>query len=162
MSPSTAERLKVGQTPFAHRSRCLKQSIYAYIFLSTYLSCYLQPSVQKRAEPLLSFNLLIWKRASRHSGVWFFIFHVARWFVPAALASPLFDPHHPQIIGKPNVLRLSEHFAHVYLLSSDFLPSLLYFFFYSCLLCFESLHIVGSLTSKISWVNFFWYAMTSW
>ena len=92
MSPSTAERLKVGQTPFAHRSRCLKQSIYAYIFLSTYLSCYLQPSVQKRAEPLLSFNLLIWKRASRHSGVWFFIFHVARWFVPAALAKPTFRP----------------------------------------------------------------------
>ena len=42
---------------------------------------------------------------------------------PAALASLLFDHPHPQINGKTNekhsVLRLSEHFAHLYLLSSN-------------------------------------------
>ena len=108
------------------------------------------------------FNILTWKCASRHNGVWFFIFHVAKWFVPAALASPLFDPHHPQIIGKTQCFATFRTLRARVSSFSDFLPSLLYFFFYSCLLCFSSLHIVGSLTSKISLVNFLWYAMTSW
>ena len=37
--------------------------------------------------------------ASRHNGVQFFISHLATW-APAALASLLFDPSQPQIIGK--------------------------------------------------------------
>ena len=73
---------------------------------------------------------------------------------PAALASLLFDPPEPQIIGKNSVSRLSYLFAHLYLLSSysfssDLLSSNLPLLSASALLCFSSLHIVGSLTSKL-------------
>ena len=51
---------------------------------------------------------------------------------PAALASLLFDPPEPQIIGKRQCFRLSYLFAHLDLLSSDsfsfFLSSLLWLF----------------------------------
>ena len=40
---------------------------------------------------------------------------------PAALASLLFDPPEPQIIGKHSVSRLFYPFAHLHLLSSGFL-----------------------------------------
>ena len=73
---------------------------------------------------------------------------------PAALSSLLFDPPEPQIIGKLSVSRLSYLFAHLHLLSSDsFSPTLLSsdlsLLSASSLLCFSSVHIVGSLTSKL-------------
>ena len=74
---------------------------------------------------------------------------------PAALASLLFDPPEPQIIGqKHSVSRLSPPFRAS--ASSFFWLSLLWSaLFYSSLLsasahlCFSSVHIVGSLTSKL-------------
>ena len=73
---------------------------------------------------------------------------------PAALASLLFDPPEPQIIGKHSVSRLFYLFAHLHLLSSDsfsstLLSSNLSLLSASALLCFSSVHIVGSLTSKL-------------
>ena len=73
---------------------------------------------------------------------------------PAALASLLFDPPEPQIIGKHSVSRLFYLFAHLHLLSSDsfssdLLSSNLSLLSASSLLCFSSVHIVGSLTSKL-------------
>ena len=73
---------------------------------------------------------------------------------PAALASLLFDPPEPQIIGKTQFSRLSYLFAHLHLLSSDsfsstLLSSNLSLLSASALLCFSSVHIVGSLTSKL-------------
>ena len=44
--------------------------------------------------------ILTWKCASRHNGVQFFISHWPAASAPAALASLLFDPPEPQIIGK--------------------------------------------------------------
>ena len=44
-------------------------------------------------------HILTWKCASRHNGVHLFISHLAS-SAPAALASLLFDPPGPQIIGK--------------------------------------------------------------
>ena len=73
---------------------------------------------------------------------------------PVALASLLFDPLEPQIIGKTECSRLFYLFAHLRRLSSDSFSSLIFSF-----LCFSSLtlptsafpsvHIVGSLTSKL-------------
>ena len=68
---------------------------------------------------------------------------------PAALASLLFDPPEPQIIGKTqcfatfSVSRRSYLFAHLHLLSSDLVSS------DSSHLCFSTVHIVGSFTSKL-------------
>ena len=73
---------------------------------------------------------------------------------PAALASLLFNPPEPQIIlEKHSVSRLSYLFGHLHLLSYSFsstlLSSNLSLLSASSLLCFSSVHIVGSLTSKL-------------
>ena len=74
---------------------------------------------------------------------------------PAALGSLLFDPPEPQIIGKKHSeSRLSYLFAHLHLLSSHSFSSLIFSLlgFSSLTLptsASPSLHIVGSLTSKL-------------
>ena len=76
---------------------------------------------------------------------------------PAALASLLFDPPEPQIIGKTqwiatfSVSRRSYLFAHLHLLSSDLFSS------DSSHLCFSTVHIVGSFTSKLPSINYIYY-----
>ena len=91
-----------------------------------------------RATTACNFSSLLWPAGS----------------APAALASLLFDPPEPQIIGKTQCSRLSYLFAHLHLLSSDsfsstLLSSNLSLLCASALLCFSSVHIVGSLTSKL-------------
>ena len=84
------------------------------------------------------------------------IFHLSsgQLAAPAALASLLFHPPEPQIIGKHSESRRFYLFGHLHLLSSDSFSSLIF-----SLLLFSSLtlptsalasvHIVGSLTSKL-------------
>ena len=96
-----------------------------------------------RATTACNFSSLIWPDGS----------------APAALASLLFDPPEPQVIGKHNVSRLSYLFAHLHLLSSDSFSSLilsllLFLFSVPALLCFSSVHIFGSLTSKLPSLTF--------
>ena len=73
---------------------------------------------------------------------------------PAALASLLFDPPEPQIIGKNTVCRDFPTFSRTWifflliLYPFDLLSSSL-LFSDSSHLCFSSVHIVGSLTSKL-------------
>ena len=91
-----------------------------------------------RATTACNFSSLIWPAGS----------------APAALASLLFDHPEPQIIGKHSASRLSYLFAHLHLLSSysfssTLLSSNLPLLSASSLLCFSSVHIVGSLTSKL-------------
>ena len=111
-------------------------------------------------------QILNWKCASRHNDVHFFYISTAKsgphlvcyaGSAPAALASLLFDPPEPQIIGKtmrntvfrdfPTFSRICIFFL-LTLCSSNF--SLLSA---SSLLCFSSVHIVGSLTSKLPSIN---------
>jgi hypothetical protein len=92
-----------------------------------------------RATTACNFSSLIWPAGS----------------APAALASLLFDPPEPQIIEKHSVSRLCYLFAHLHLLSSDsfsstLLSSNLSLLSATALLCFSSVNIVGSLTSKFS------------
>ena len=95
-----------------------------------------------RATTACKFSSLIWPAGS----------------APAALASLLFDPPEPQIIGKTPVFRDFPIFSRIcifFLLALSLLIfSLLIFLFSLPLPCFSSVHIVGSLTSKlpsISW-----------
>ena len=121
---------------------------------------------------------LTWKRASRHNGVHFYDiatfkgapklrataacnFSSLIWpdgSAPTALASLLFHPE-PQINGKHSESRLSYLFAHLPLLSSFSFSSLIcsLLFFSSLILpasAFASVHIVGSLTSKLPSTSF--------
>ena len=90
-----------------------------------------------RATTACTFSSLIWPAGS----------------APAALASLLFDPPEPQIIGKTqwiatfSVSRRSYLFSHLHLLSSDLFSS------DSSHLCFSTVHIVGSFTSKLPSIN---------
>ena len=94
-----------------------------------------------RATTACTFSSLLWPAGS----------------APAALASLLFDPPEPQIIGKTQCFAT---FAHLYLLSSysfssTLLSSNLSLLSASALLCFSSVHIVGSLTSKLPSIIYF-------
>ena len=85
---------------------------------------------------------------------------------PAALASLLFDfstLRSHKSLEKHNVSRLSYLFAHLHLLSSDSFSSLIFsLLLYSSLLsgsshlCFSSVHIVGSLTSRLPSIMLIW------
>ena len=89
-----------------------------------------------RATTACNCSSLIWPAGSAH----------------AALASLLFDPPEPQIIGKywKNTVfcDFPTFFTHLDLLSSEIFSSSL-LFSDSSHLCFSSVHIVGSLTSKL-------------
>ena len=108
--------------------------------------------------------ILTWKCSSCHNGVQFFISHLARWLRTRYFSEPTFDPPEPQIIGKtrcfatflpfrPPGSSFFWDFIFFDLLSSSLL------FADSSHLCFSSVHIVGSLTSKllsiisITWAN---------
>ena len=89
-----------------------------------------------RATTACNFSSLIWPAGS----------------APAALASLLFDPPEPH--WKNSVSRLSYLFSHLHLFSSysfssTLLSSNLSLLSASSLLCFSSVHFVGSLTSKL-------------
>ena len=89
-----------------------------------------------RATTTCNFSSLIWPAGS----------------APAALASLLFDPGSPKSLEKHSVSRLSYLFSHLHLLSSETFSFLIFFlllFADSSHLCFSSVHIVGSLTSKL-------------
>ena len=80
---------------------------------------------------------------------------------PAALASLLFDPPEPQIIGKTQCFatflpfRASASSFLWLFLFSDLLSSHLSLLSASALLCFSSVHIVGSLASKLPSTSIF-------
>ena len=115
---------------FRHRhvQKCSDHGVFCTFWLGNVL----------RATTACNFSSLIWPAGSS----------------PAALASLLFDPRSPKSLGKHIVSRLSYLFAHLHLLSSDsfsstLLSSDLSLLSASSLLCFSSVHIVGSLTSKL-------------
>ena len=89
------------------------------------------------------------KCASRHNGVQFFISHLASYLRTRRFSEPTFRPSGAEkSLEKHSVSRLSYLFAHLHLLSSDFLhvgASPLRRFLH---VFFSSLHIVGSLASK--------------
>ena len=98
-----------------------------------------------RATTACNFSSLIWPAGS----------------APAALASLLFDPPEPQIIGKTQCFATflpfpasASSFFWLFLFS-DLLSSNLSLLSASALLCFSSVHIVGSLTSKLPSMNDF-------
>ena len=99
-------------------------------------------------------TLLTSKCASRHNGVQLFIAPVASWLRTRRFSEPISTLRSHKSLEKHSVSRLSYLFAHLHLLSSysfssTLLSSNLSLLYASSLLCFSSLHIVGSLTSKL-------------
>ena len=113
--------------------------------------------------------ILTSKCASRHNGVHFFDISTSKsgpmlvcfvhfdlemcnYFRTRRFSEPTFRPSGASNHWKNSVSRLSYLFAHLHLLSSDSFSSTLLssnLSLLSALLCFSSVHIVGSLTSKL-------------
>ena len=97
--------------------------------------------------------ILTWKCASRHNGVQFFISHLASWLRTRRFSEPTFRPSGAN--WKNTVFRDFPTFSRIcifFLLTlslSTLLSSNLSLPSASALLCFSSVHIVGSLTSKL-------------
>ena len=114
--------------------------------------------------------LFTWKCASCHNGVQFFISHLASWLRTRRFSEPTFRPSGATNHWKNIVFRDFPTFSRIcicFLLTLSLLWSSL---FYSPLLsasaqlCFSSVHIVGSLTSKLpstmTVLQFYWVTMT--
>ena len=105
------------------------------------------PKVLRRRGVLYILTL---KCASRHNGVLFFISHLASWLRTRRFSEPTFRPsgapnHWKNIVFRdfPTSSRICIFFLLTLLSSNLSLLSA------SSLLCFSSVHIVGSLTSKL-------------
>ena len=105
------------------------------------------------------FSFFTYKCASRHNGVQFFISHLASWLRTRRFSEPTFRPSGATNHWKNTVFRDFPTFSRTcifFLLTLSLLWSSL---FYSSLLsdsshlCFSSVHIVGSLTSKLPSTN---------
>ena len=106
--------------------------------------------------------VLTWKCASHHNGVQFFISPLASWLRTRRFSEPTFRPSGATTHWKKHsVSRLSYLFAHLHLLSSDSFSSDLLssdlFSSDSSHLCFSTVHIVGSFTSKLPSNSSPWY-----
>ena len=99
--------------------------------------------------------IFTWKCASRHNGVQFFISHLASWLRTRRFSEPTFRPSGATHHWKNTVFRDFPTFSRICIFflpdsfSSDLLSSNLPLLSASSLLCFSSVHIVGSLTSKL-------------
>ena len=101
--------------------------------------------------------ILTWKCASRHNGVQFFISHLASWLRTRRFSEPTFRPSGATNHWKNTVFRCVSRlfylFTHLHLLSSDSFSSLIFSLLLVSLTlltsAFPSVHIVGSLTSKL-------------
>ena len=98
----------------------------------------------KVVRTLCVLYILTWKCASGHNGLQFFISHLASWVRTRRFSQPTFRPTGATNHWKNIVFRdFPTFFAHLHLLSSDLVSS------DSSHLCFSTVHIVGSLTSKL-------------
>ena len=110
---------------------------------------------QKWSDPgvfCIALYILTSKCSLRHNGVQFFISHLARWHRTQCFSEPTFRPSGATNHSKNTMFRDFRTFSLFFLLTLSLLWSAL---FYSSLLsasshiCFSSVHIVGSLTSKL-------------
>ena len=95
--------------------------------------------------------ILTWKCVSRHNGVQFFISHLASWLRTRRFSEPSFRPSGAPNHWKNTVFRdfptFKMRICIFFLLT--LLSSNLSLLSASSLLCFSSVHTVGSLTSKL-------------
>ena len=110
----------------------------------------------KVVRPWCVLYILTWECASRHNGVQFFISHLASWLRTRRFSEPTFRPSGAPNHWKNTLFRDFPTFSRIcifFLLT--LLSSNLSLLSASSLLCFSSVHIVGSLTSKLPSIK--WY-----
>ena len=101
-----------------------------------------------RSSSVLS--ILTWKCASRHNGVHFFMSHLASWLRTRRFSEPTFRPSGATNHWKNTVNRDFPIFSRIYL----FFLLIFSLLSASSLLCVSTVHIVGSLASKLPSIIF--------
>ena len=99
----TAERPKVLRTRgvfVLHATAVCNFSTAHHVLRATAKCTFSTPQLPKVVRSSSVLSILTWKCASRHNGVHFSCLIWPAGSAPAALASLLFDPPEPQIIGK--------------------------------------------------------------
>ena len=96
-----------------------------------------------RSSSVLS--ILTWKCDSRHNGVHFFMSHLASWLRTRRFSEPTFRPSGASNHWKNTVNRDFPIFSRIYL----FFLLIFSLLSASSLLCVSTVHIVGSLASKL-------------
>ena len=147
---TTSERPKVLRTPqfFALlTSKCASRHNGVHFF---------DISTSKVVRRWGALYILTSKSASRHNGVQFFISHLASWLRTCALATLLFDPPEPQIIGKTPCFATLLPFRAP---GSSFFWDFLFFDLLSSSLLFSSLTLTTSafhlsILSEVWLLNF--------
>ena len=108
----------------------------------------------KGARSMRFFSILTSRCASRHTGVQNFISHLARWLRTRRFREPTFRPSGATNHWKTKCYATFLPFARLHLFSSDSFCSLIFFLLLLSSLtlptsAFSSVHIVGSLASKL-------------
>ena len=103
----------------------------------------------KVVRPWCVLYILTSKCASHHNGVQFFISHLASWLRTRRFSEPTFRPSGATNHWKNAVFRDFPTFSCIFFLLTLSLLLFLSLLSASSLLCFSSVHIVGSLTSKL-------------
>ena len=148
---TTACTFSTSQLPKVLRPWCV-----LYILTSKCASChngvhFFNISTGKSGPELVILCILTSKCASRHNSVQFFISHLASWLCTRRFSEPTFRPSGAPNHWKNTLFRDFPTFSRIcifFLLT--LLSSNLSLLSASSLLCFSSVHIVGSLTSKLA------------
>ena len=143
---TTACTFSTSQLPKVVREWCVLYILTSKCALRPTTACTFSTSqLPKVIRPSSVLSILTWKCASRHNSVHFFMSHLASWLRTRRFSEPTFRPsgatnHWKNTVNRdfPSIL-----FAHLPLLSSDLVSS------DSSHLCFSTVHIVGSFTSKL-------------
>ena len=153
---TTACTFSTSQLPKVVRTlRCFVHFDLEMCFAPQRRALFRHRNFQKWSETPSVLYILTWKCASRHNGVQFCIAPVASWLRTRRFSEPTFRPSGATNHWKNTVFRDFPTFSRIcifFLLTlSLLLFSLLIFLFslHPSLLCFSSVHIVGSLTSKL-------------
>ena len=163
------------RAPFRHRnfSKCSDAEVFCTFWLRNVLrattACAFLTSQLSRSAPMLRcLHILTWKCASRHNGVQLFISHLTTWLRTRRFSELLFDPpeqNHGKtqcfatfLPWKNTMCRDFPTFSRAWIfflltLSLFDLLSSSLLFSDSSHLCFSSVHMVGSLTSKLPSIN---------
>ena len=97
---TTSCTFSTSQLPKVVRQWCVLYILTSNVLRATTACTFSTSQLPKVVRTWCVLHILTWKCASRHNGVQFFISFWPAGSAPAALASLLFDPPEPQIIGK--------------------------------------------------------------
>ena len=151
---TTACAFSTSQLPKVVRTWCVLCSLTSKCASRHSAVHFFDISTSKNAPNVRFFSFFTCKCASRHTGVQIFISHRASWLRTRRFSEPTFRPSGASNHWKNTEFRDFPTFSRIcifFLLTLSLLIfSLLIFLFSdSSHLCFSSVHIVGSLTSKL-------------